>query len=97
MIAIATSERRNGTSPLSISYARTPTAYRSAAGPTSVASACSGAMYAGVPSVVPLIVNGFPPASCSTLATPKSAILTPPFEVTITFSGLRSRWTTPRA
>ncbi len=60
------------------------------------AVACSGAMYAGVPTVVPVAVRLGPPASESAFAMPKSAIFTSPSAVTIRFSGLMSRWTMPR-
>jgi len=36
------------------------------------------------------------PSSSSTRATPQSITFTTPKGATITFSGLRSRWTTPR-
>ena len=54
-------------------------------------------MYSGVPTVIPVAVSR---AACVaepvTLAMPKSAILTRPSAVSMTFSGLRSRWTMPR-
>ena len=61
--------------------------------------ACSGAMYAGVPSATPALVSDEVPllwASPSALATPKS-ITTACRPVSITFSGLMSRWTIPWA
>ena len=60
--------------------------------------ACSGAMYGGVPTVVPVAVANSPvcDAWVVALAIPKSAILMPPSGVTIRFSGLRSRCTMPR-
>ena len=51
-------------------------------------------MYAGVPTVVPVAVtNALVSAACVAFAIPKSAIFTVPVEVTIRFSGLRSRCT----
>ena len=53
-------------------------------------------MYAGVPTVTPVAVTNDP--LCIVVvafAIPKSAIFTRPSEVTIRFSGLRSRWTMP--
>ena len=65
--------------------------------------ACSGDMYAGVPITEPAAV--WKPMSSSSrlssLATPKSSSLTSSAPsavgITITLSGLRSRWTTPTA
>ena len=60
------------------------------------AIACSGAMYVGVPTVVPVAVRNAPVCMLLVaLAMPKSAIFTRPSEVTMRFSGLRSRWTMP--
>ncbi len=60
--------------------------------------ACSGAMYVGVPTVVPVAVSM---CTCEAwpiaLAMPKSATLTLPWRVSSRFSGLRSRCTMPRA
>jgi hypothetical protein len=54
----------NGGAPASSSYAVTPNAYTSAAGPmSSSALTCSGAMYAGVPSAVPTVVSAPVPAA----------------------------------
>ena len=60
-------------------------------------AACSGAMYASVPTTSPVRVSGSSPARC---ATPKSSSLAGAPAVssgTITFCGLTSRWITPRA
>ena len=60
------------------------------------AIACSGAMYVGVPTVVPVAVKNAPVCIfVVALAIPKSAIFTRPSAVTITFSGFRSRCTIP--
>ena len=88
----------NGTDPESSSYAITPTEYRSVHGPISCAIACSGAMYAGVPTAMPVAVwNIVTRSSASARAMPKSAIFTRPSTLTSRFSGLRSRCTTPAA
>jgi hypothetical protein len=51
-------------------------------------------MYGGVPTVVPVAVTNAPVSdACVAFAIPKSAIFTPPSDVTIRFSGLRSRCT----
>src|SRR6266576_3250770 len=60
---------RNGSRPVSISYATTPSEYWSDAPVTSRVSHCSGLMYVGVPTVTPVIVS---PSACTTLAIPKS-------------------------
>ena len=77
-----------------------PTAHRSVRPSTSshFASACSGAMNAGVPITVPTRVS-VPPvrASWMTRAIPKSSTLSPPVRTRNRFSGLMSRWTTPLA
>jgi hypothetical protein len=67
---------RNGGRPVSSSYSIAPNAYTSHAGPTSAGfpRACSGAMYAGVPTAAPDSVSRSASASSST-ASPKSAIL----------------------
>ncbi len=63
-----------------------------------MAIACSGAMYDGVPTVVPVrVANPLEAAALlKALAIPKSAILTMPSPLTIRFSGFRSRCTMPR-
>ena len=87
-----------GCDPVSNSYAITPQEYRSARASTSSPTACSGAMYAGVPSDVPTCVSVPPGASVfetsSALAIPKSVTTAVPEEMS-TFSGLMSRWTIP--
>ena len=64
----------------------------------SFAIACSGAMYAGVPTVVPVRVAKplVAAAWLKALAMPKSAILMVPSAVTMRFSGFMSRCTMPR-
>ena len=65
-------------------------------------------MYAGVPATVPgrlslawassvVASSPSPSSACVSLARPKSRTLTTPSGVTITFAGLRSRWTMPAA
>ena len=55
-------------------------------------------MYVGVPTVTPVAVRNAPVSRLVVaFAIPKSATLTCPWEVTITFSGLRSRCTIPCA
>jgi hypothetical protein len=71
-----------------------PTEYRSDAGETSRAIACSGDMYSGVPTVMPSEVSPAWPLAAA-LAIPKSATFTRPSFVISAFSGLRSRWTIP--
>ncbi len=63
--------------------------------------ACSGLMYGTVPTIMPVAVSvtsmsaaGIP-SRVPTSASPKSRIFTRPSLVTITFSGLKSRWTMP--
>ena len=59
------------------------------------AAACSGAMYAGVPSAMPIDVSAVPAvASVIAFATPKS-VMTADFPVSSTLSGLMSRWAIP--
>ena len=65
------------------------------------AAACSGAMYAGVPSATPCECRQRAPGSplladCNALATPKSVTIASPPESS-TLSGLMSRWTIPRS
>ncbi len=59
------------------------------------AVACSGLMYAAVPIGKPTPVSVAPPARPIARATPKSATTACPFEMRM-FSGLMSRWITPR-
>ena len=88
----------NGGRPQSISYAIAPTAYRSARWSTcGSAAACSGAMYAGVPSATPSEVSVEPFAeSLTAFATPKSVTIACWPEMRM-LSGLMSRCTTPCA
>ena len=73
-----------------------PTAQRSVCALTSLALpiACSGAMYAGVPSRAPVCVL-VPLVASRSLAIPKSRTLTDPSRVRKRFCGFRSRWTIP--
>ncbi|ARZ68432.1 hypothetical protein SMD11_2784 [Streptomyces albireticuli] len=58
--------------------------------------ACSGDMYAGVPTAWPVSVSVVRAAVSSTnRAMPKSRTLTVSSGVTMTFAGLMSRWTSP--
>ncbi len=71
-------------------------------GPTSPPAACSGAMYSGVPSTMPLRVSpgAAGPSGWNTFAMPKSitfTLSTPSTSTTSTFSGLTSRCTMPSA
>ena len=71
--------------------------------------ACSGAMYAAVPRITPMLVDpavsvGELEGSASgmsrpsmALPSPKSSSLTVPSGVTLIFAGLRSRWIMPRS
>ncbi len=54
--------------------------------------ACSGLMYVGVPIVVPVWVSDPATAAVTALAMPKSVTIGSP-SLSITFSGLMSRWT----
>jgi hypothetical protein len=56
----------------------TPTEYRSVKGPSSCAIACSGAMYVGVPTVIPSLVRNELVCIVRALAMPKSATFTCP-------------------
>ena len=84
----------NGGSPVSISYNTHPSPYTSLR-PSSARSpaACSGLMYAGVPSTTPVRVRLTPPAASSAPAMPKSATIASPPDRRM-FSGLTSRWMT---
>ena len=84
----------NGRTPASASYSMTPSAHTSAGGPTSRPRACSGAMYAGVPTTDPVRVRS---AASARLASPKSATFAVPAASNSTLAGFRSRWTTPTA
>ncbi len=68
----------NATSPVSISYITQPSAKRSLRPSISSPAACSGLMYAGVPTVTPICVNIRPvadEAATSALPMPKSATI----------------------
>jgi hypothetical protein len=73
-----------------------PAAYTSVRPSIVPARACSGAMYAGVPTMVPRTVMGASPVS---FATPKSTTLARkspgPIGTRHTLSGFTSRWTMP--
>ena len=73
-----------------LSYSITPIAYTSDAASADSPRISSGAMYAGVPTIVPGIV---PMASCSQRAIPKSASVgsAPEANPSRTFSGFTSR------
>ncbi len=67
---------------------------------------CSGDMYGAVPMMTPSRVwrsvsisesKGPSAWGTATLASPKSSTLTRPSPATMTFAGLRSRWTMPRS
>ena len=94
-ITAATDGPVNGGCPTSISYSTAASAYWSLR-PSSAfsAPACSGLMYAGVPSESPVCVIRWPPACCTASAMPKSATSACP-SCSRMFSGLMSRWTTP--
>jgi len=75
MIACAVAPVYGG-SPASISYNTQPSAYRSLrpSRPSSPID-CSGLMYTGVPSAMPVCVNFAPPAPDTARAMPKSATI----------------------
>ena len=74
-----------------ISASTTPAENTSARASTASPRACSGAMYAGVPEIVPTR------RLAAARAMPKSMTTTRPARVSITFSGLMSRCTRPAA
>ena len=91
--------------PVAISYSSAPRAKMSVRASASLPSNCSGAMYWNVPRRVPSVVRGFAFVSsvesgselgraAPCLARPKSRSFVPD-RVSITFPGLRSRWTIP--
>ncbi len=90
----------NGWDPASVRHAMRPTAYTSARASTAVPSACSGARYSGVPTTIPAWV-ALAPAGSAIFAIPKSRIFVTSRpegdRARNTFSGFRSRCTTPRA
>ena len=92
--------------PVSISYSTTPKDQMSDRLSTGRPRACSGDMYAAVPSTTPACVaaavmvgervtSGAEPSTTSAFARPKSRTLTDPPGVNLTFAGFRSRWTIP--
>ncbi len=86
----------NGGSPASISYS-THARPKMSLRPSRLSSplACSGLMYVGVPTIMPVAVS-LDATSLSARATPKSATSTS-FPDSRMLSGLMSRWTTPWA
>ena len=58
-------------------------------------TACSGAMYPGVPNTEAAMVWNESIRFFETFATPRSRSRTVPSGATIMFSGFRSRWTSP--
>ncbi len=93
--------RETAAPPVTISAAMTPSAKTSLRASISPAVSCSGAMYPTVPITTPGLVSAPLPApsSAAIFARPKSSTFTtssPAADcVTSTFSGLRSRCTTP--
>jgi len=61
---------------------------------SSLPEACSGLMYSGVPSTMPVWVRRSSPASLTAVARPKSVSTARPFENRM-LPGLMSRWTSP--
>ena len=85
-----------GHCPVSEWNSITPTAYQSAAGPTTApGSPCSGAMNTGVPAMTR--VDATSSRSDRSATSPKSMITTRPAGVTRMLPGLMSRWTLPLA
>ena len=86
----------------SISYRMQPKDQMSVRVSVSLPQACSGDMYAAVPTMVPAAVSVSSavapsgPADAGDLASPKSSTLAPP-AVSMMFSGFRSRCTIPLA
>jgi hypothetical protein len=97
----------NGRFPVTSSYTMTPRAKTSIRASIGRPAICSGAMYPGVPATAAALAPGGAGPGSSAVgalsistdwrASPKSRSLTLPAGVNMTFSGLRSRWTTPRA
>ena len=85
----------NGSSPVSISYSTQPSENKSLRPSRSSPDACSGLMYAGVPTVTPICVNvdTSDDAAARALPMPKSATTACP-SCSSMFSGLMSRCTT---
>ncbi len=84
----------NGRTPVTISYAITPSENRSVRGSSGLPESCSGARYPAVPSATPVWVSRESPSI--DFAMPKSMILTVPSSRTRTLAGLMSRCTMPR-
>ncbi len=98
----------NGRRPARSSQSSTPSEKTSVRASTSRPRACSGDMYATVPSTAPGAerVGSTPiglqvllpsPGTGRNAARPKSRTFTCPLPSTMTLPGLMSRWTTPRA
>ena len=91
--AVASAEPAwKGGSPSVAKYSSAPSDHRSVGGPTSAPWACSGDMYDGDPTIIPVAVSR---ESSRIVATPKSVSLARSPACTITLAGLTSRWTTP--
>ena len=80
--------------PVSPSYSTSVAAHTSAAPVTTSPVACSGAMYAMVPTTPPVWVI---PLSPESRATPRSVTRACPSSSTRMLAGLMSRWITPRS
>ena len=91
-----------GNSPVSMLKSTSPREYTSVRWSSFSPASCSGLMYSGVPNETPAVVTVCEPAPsrCTVFAIPKSTTFTQSvpsrWRATITFSGLRSRWTMPR-
>jgi hypothetical protein len=100
-----TSSPSNARVPVSISNSTHPNAHMSLRRSAGLPRACSGLMYAAVPSIIPapvsitgLVIVGecmvglraFP-LSCASFASPKSSTLTAPSDRSLMLAGLRSR------
>ena len=87
--------RRTAAAPVSASYSMTPT--RTSRWPRSAArpAACSGAMYAGVPTHLAALVGARRAAARASATRPKSSTTTRPAAVTSTLDGLMSRCSMP--
>ena len=93
-------------SPVAISWSSAPKAKMSARASGSLPSSCSGAMYWNVPMRLPSAAKGLSPVASAlsseaaatgvsgalSFASPKSSSFAPDL-VSMTFPGLRSRWT----
>ena len=96
----------NACPPVTISYNTDPKLKMSERASTFLPSACSGDMYATVPTILPSSVAGrivsvasssLPEVGSVSFARPKSRTFTSPCSFTMMFPGLRSRWTMPAA